>query len=311
MSAPRVNCSLVLSWEDVQRCRNGVRKVHHEPSDYVIRLLGERNSGTKFVLNELKRCLGRRVPVHRDYTRSKHWFQVRPEHVRPHDRGNYHPAEPYHRAILLTTHRDPTDWVAAMIEKPYHMLNHVKGFNETTGQAIPLEWEEFVKRPWDYPRTDLDRQAFADNRHHGTICSYDLMFSQVTPCLTDKSIMPYPSVSYHAHNPVYELRHDGSMEAYEHILQLRADKIKHYVHEVFDWEIGGYLAVRYEDLLRDGTGPMIRAVADLVGIDKSTLTCQPQGPQPDKLHRRYIPDGLREWVNQHVDNATEHLLGYR
>ena len=245
------------------------------------------------------------MPTFRDYTRSKHWFQIRPEYVRGNDRGNYHPVKPHNRVILVTTHRDPVDWVAAMIDKPYHMLNHVAGFDPKTGEPIPMDWQSFVRTPWSYPRSDQDLEAIRQNKAAGTICSYDLMFSQVTPCLTNKTIMPYPTVKYHGQNPVYELNHDGSMEPYKHILELRRDKIKHFVHEIFDWDIGGYLAVRYEDLLRDGTLGLVHAVADLVGVDKSRITCKPQQPRRGLLHHRDIPDGLRKWVDENLDYETE------
>lgn len=311
-SASRLNCGNVETWEDVKRCRNGRKHEYgYQPQDYYIRLVGERNSGTKFLLSNLQSCfksLG--IPANRDFTRSKHWFQKQPHFVRPSDRGNY-----YHndtsRAIIVTVHRDPVDWVAAMIQSPYHMLNHHDGF-DAEGNPVPLDWKRFIGRPWTLnEQTALDKEALEKHAISGSICSYDFYFSEVTPCLTDESIVP-KGIKYHVHNPVYELKHDGSGEPYQTILELRADKIRHYVDEIYSWKIGGYLAVRYEDLLTDGMGHVFAQLAEILGLPVDVLLkCNIPGPQRDRLHQRKVPQGLRHWVRQNSNIEAETLLGYR
>ena len=126
------NCSDIRNWDDVQRCLTGRFTAFHQtslngttndttppPPISEIHILGERNSGTKFVTAELQQCFprGPNLRVHRDFVREKHWFQ-------PINADDDH----RHRLIVVVV-RDPVEWMAAMRQSPYHSPAHVAGFD--------------------------------------------------------------------------------------------------------------------------------------------------------------------------------------
>lgn len=124
----------ISTWTDAQRCLNHPFYPKSTlPTDRrIVHLVGERSTGTKFVIDEMQQCFkGTGIKIQRDYRRPKHWFQ----------QSNL-PADEKNR-ILVATFRDPVEWVAAMIEKPYHSMHHMKGFDDNY-EPIPLPWEDFV-----------------------------------------------------------------------------------------------------------------------------------------------------------------------
>jgi hypothetical protein len=135
---------------------------------------------------------------------------------------------------------------------------------------------------------------------------------------------------------------DNDNDAYTNILDLRADKIFNFVLELpLYMKLGGFLIVRYEDLLRHGTLPLLQQIARMVGqqgngsnitilpgdeqqqqrqqqqqVQEAALLppqCRPTEPQPDRwLHRRAaaIPSQVRTWIEQNINVETERILGY-
>ena len=90
-------------------------------------------------------------------------------------------------------------------------------------------------------------------------------------------------------------------EPYANILQLRSDKIVNFLLEVpLLQDLGGYLAVRFEDLVQNGTRAFFEQVGKILGIDELPPECQPQRPLPEMVGRRKIPDGLRQWIEDHL-----------
>jgi hypothetical protein len=111
--------------------------------------------------------------------------------------------------------------------------------------------------------------------------------------------------------PVYELRRDKTGRPFRDILELRREKIAHFLLELpLLYRLGGYVAVRYEDLLLDGTHNLIQTVSEILGVDAIGNTCTPAPPQPERIGHRTIPDDFRKYVSDNVDRATERLLGY-
>ena len=144
-------------------------------------------------------------------------------------------------------------------------------------------------------------------------CRSGLNFHEVMPCRFDPKTIPDHLVR--AHNPVYELKRGSGKtdEVYKTILELRSDKIVNFLLEVpILQDLGGYLAVKFEDLLQNGTRALLEKVADMLGIEGGLPeTCHPQGPKPEVIGRRKIPPGLQQWVEDHLVLRTERLLGYR
>ena len=330
------NCDTITTWNDIQRCVNGRGNRIVESSgksndilskknmllknvDFLnnndnyldkmrINLIGERNSGTKWIVDEMQNCFPKDkygFKIERDlYGRNKHFFQLTGRNVLQ------------RRHVVIAVFRDPVEWVAAMIEKPYHMPYHMNGFDRQ-GKPIPIHWKEFVNKTWSMPnRSKADFKLLDEMKlrpHKYFPCRSGLNFHEVMPCRFDPKTIPDHLVR--AHNPVYELKRGSGKtdEVYKTILELRSDKIVNFLLEVpILQDLGGYLAVKFEDLLQNGTRTLLEKVADMLGIEGGLPeTCRPQGPKPEVIGRRKIPLGLRQWVEDHLVLRTERLLGYR
>jgi hypothetical protein len=295
----------IESWLDVQRCLNGptIKNTRPLSGNVTVHLIGERHSGTKFAIHQLQTCFPKNkygVIIRRDMSRSKHFFQPVP--MQTNETEN---------RILIALFREPTDWVAAMIRKPFHMPHHIQGLDKNF-TPIPLDWEEFVSRPWTLPdRTKRDLEIIAQNRTRQVSCQKNFSFQEVVPCLpvANASI---PQHIYRGLFPLYELRRDGSGQPYDNILQLRSDKIVNFLLEQSLLQrLRGYLAVRYEDMVLNGTRDMLEQVANMLGLPGLPSDCSPQTPSPERLIRKDTPSGLRQWVEDNINVNTERLLGYR
>ena len=112
--------------------------------------------------------------------------------------------------------------------------------------------------------------------------------------------------------PIYELQRDQSGRPFDDILKLRSDKILNFFLEVpLLMQLGGFVAVRYEDLVQQGTRPFLERVAKLVGMETLPSTCKPQPPRPERLGRRAVPPNVKHWIEERLVLETEQLLGYR
>lgn len=322
------SCGSIETWSDVQRCLSGSFYPEDHPPDadpFTIHVVGERHSGTKFLQQELQSCflqapsaqkyIGK---VHRDFVRVKHFFQ-------PIRGGNHR------RSITVVIVRDPVEWVAAMQQMPYHSPNHIKAlYNNSDDEdpVSPLTWKEFVSRPWGMNRTMRDAQVLQDLRSNSGEkypCQDSFKYEEVVPCQPDEPLQYYNGLTHKMENipedrkrgfrPLYELRRDGSGKPYDHILQLRSDKIVNMVLQVpMLTALGGYMVVRYEDMLRRGSSFVLEQVAEIVGMDKSLIAkeCPTAAkPQPERLGKRFVQKGFQAWIEENLDLDRERLLGYR
>jgi len=319
----KAGCGTIQTWNDVQRCLTGrFENGNNQTSTSIsqVHVLGERNSGTKFVTAELQQCFRRteHFKVHRDFIRGKHWFQ-------PIDELDNNSTDFRHSLIVVVV-RDPVEWMAAMLQSPYHSPSHVSGFDsENEDKVVPLPWQDFVRRPWTTARTESDARILKDPRHqqNTTICREGFLPHQVVPCQSEPmewmEQWKIPQRRWRGFEPIYEQRpRDGA--PYDHLLQLRSDKIVNWILQLpLLLQIGGLVLVRYEDLLQHGTEFLLMQVADVLDIqkgntfEKATLPagCNPTLPQPERFGRRQIPNDFRNWINQHVNVEMEKLVGYR
>lgn len=311
----RADCSGISTWDDVQRCLTGRFFAEDDTGNeepFEIHIVGERHSGTKWITKELQKCFSNAPEsapfvgkIHRDFIRSKHFFQPL------HSGGNFL------RSIVVVIVRDPVDWVSAMNEMPYHSPGHVASIN-SNNEVTPLPWADFVSRPWTMPRPKSDkellkRMATEPILRSERLCQSTFRFDEVVPCTLNSTIQEFPTGMLRSMYPVYELKRDGSGDAYRNILELRADKIaNHVLHLPLLFSLGGYVLVRYEDLLEKGTQFLMEQVSQVIGL-QGTLPqqCKPAEPQPDRLRQRIVPKGLKEWIDSNMDVHTERLLGYR
>lgn len=291
------DCQEIKDWEHLQDCltgrfRNGNKAVRH------VHIVGERHSGTKFLTSQLQKCFPRRTRfsfrVHRDFIRSKHFFQP----ILDQDLS---------QSIIVVIVRDPVDWVAAMREKPYHSPFHMKGFND---KAIPLDWHDFVTRPWTMPRLpgwenrtdDSDPKLCQDNFHR----------EEVVPCEYNESSGLIPDNFFRGFYPLYEMQRDGSGRPFSSIIDLRNEKIVNFVLELpMLTDVAGFMVVRYEDILLKGMDFVLKRLQKMLRLpDKAMNLCKNIPPQPDRLKARAVADDFRKYIVEHMDSHLESLLGY-
>jgi hypothetical protein len=309
---PARDCDEVTDWSSVQRCLTG--RFRPEAQIRHVHIVGERHSGTKFLTNHLQECFPRQrqqgtrstttpdygFKVHRDFLRSKHWFQP----ILGHDMS---------QSVVVVLVRDPYQWVTAMLEKPYHSPFHIRRFNGTRG-VVPLEWVDFVSRPWSMPLLPgwENRSTTTTRQQHQQHCQMYFSRQEVVPCEYNRSSGFVPTAFANGFEPVYELRRDGSGKAFRHVLELRTEKLVNFVLELgILLDLAGLMIVRYEDVLRNGTDFVIEDLREILQLPAHVKeSCTPLPPQPDRLRGRPISKDFRRWIHKHLDRPVEHLLGY-
>lgn len=256
--------------------------------------VGERHSGTKFLTRVLQNCFDS-LQVHRDFVRSKHFFQPLLSSAN------------LTESLVVVIVRDPVDWMAAMRENPYHSPEHIAGFDGSF-KAIPLPWLEFAQKPWTTTQiTEFDSQMIANNDTK-VQCRERFGFRQVQPCrsnMTSDNPWNIPERNWRGYEPIYEQNMRG-WEPYNNLLELRADKITNWIIQLpLLLQLGGFILVRYEDLLRNGTSFLLDMVSKVVELSP---TCPAVPPQ--ERSRRFVPGEFRDWVYRHIDCEREQLIGY-
>jgi len=249
-----------------------------------IALLGERNSGTRWMSKELERCFPD-LKVTSRLLRWKHWFQ--------HDDGQKH-----NPTLVVAQFRNVYDWVESMRHVPHHSPLHVR-----------LPWQAFVTTPWTMPRPVRDL-PYADST--GPVCYEKFQYNQIVSCIegsrndTDYRLPADGGGDFSGHKPIYELRNDGSGEPYASILGLRADKILNFL-DVKKWPwVTDVIHVQYEALLERGTEFLIKEVEEKTGIKSSCTPNPPQQRRKRPLDKKYV-----KWMTDHVHWDVEELIGYK
>jgi len=264
-----------------------------------IALLGERNTGTRWMTSELEKCftsedtpeLG--LEVKSQLIRWKHWFQ---EEVTPDDKER-------EDTLVINMFRNVYEWTEAMRKVPHHSPMHLR-----------KNWKDFVTTPWTMPRPKRDL-IHAESTE--PICYQKFHYSQLVSCVKGSKDDPEYTGNwkrdFSGWEPIYEMRHrpsaDGTQkrgDAYKSIVDMRADKIRNFVEDVekFTW-VTQVLNVQYEQLLMQGTESLISRIEELTGVKRM---CEPTGSQTRKK-RKLDPD-MVEWLNENVDWETEALVGY-
>lgn len=276
----------ISAFHDVSQEYDGGNYVSTIPIEE-LSIIGERNSGTRWMSSHLNDCFNGTILVRHYLARYKHWFQ----HDVPNGRER-------RKTLVVEMFRDPYYWVEAMRKVPHHAPLHYK-----------LGWEDFVTTPWTMPRAPLDLELRYNQSDPTTIsCQEYFHYNQINSCLTRPFPTGYfrkkPSMS--GHQPQYELRIDGSGRPYGSILDMRSDKIKNHL-SVAEWDwVQKLIHVRYEDLLNNGTYPLIRYIEQLTGVKSN---CDPYPPQDRPT--RPLEDSYIAWMTKFVDWETEALIGYK
>lgn len=268
----------------------------------MISLIGERNSGTRWISNHLKECFSSSVKVEHRLVRHKHWFQ---HDILPDIRIN-------NKTLVIALFRNPIDWVDAMRRRPHHAPMHFQ-----------KHWSEFVQIPWTLPkRPDLD-VTFIEHKKRKhmnstkAFCHENFLPHQLVSCIK----YPFPTKqdykkylknhnlgnvlpSFSGNLPRYELKENG--RPYASILEMRAAKIKNFL-SIKDWDWIMHVHVeQYERLLQEGTSHLLDYITSITGV---SANCTPIPPQI-RSHKQSLDPDYINWMNHNVDWNTEELIGY-
>lgn len=279
-------CIYNASWVWIEKIPSGTEQVVLFPNNSTvddpvtsIRLLGERNTGTNWITAVLAECFPDVDSAPR-LIRWKHWFQED-------DLRNDHP-----RTLVIAMFRNPYEWVAAMRDKPHHAPSHYR-----------KKWRDFVTTPWTFPRP-LSDLAFANMT--GPVCHENFLYRDIIACQRKPPELAKIR-GYSGKKPQYEMRHDGSGEPYNNILELRTAKIHNFLG-VKSWPwVSDVLVIQYEQLLTEGTAFLVGELEKATGL---TATCKPQPPQPERA-KRQMDQEFVDYLTEHIDWEAEKLIGYK
>ena len=217
--------------------------------------------------------------VTRQLTRYKHWFQYRNATKYKHD------------TLVIAQFRNPYDWLEAMRNVPHHSPNHMF-----------LHWSEFLTKPWTMPRIGLDLNISKDYR-----CQEDFHYDELNSCVYEP--LPHDAyghkLRYSEHQPFYELKQDGSGEPFANIMEMRAAKIRNFLDAKEYVGVADVWPVQYEYLLSRGTKGMLDKISEWSGVPYKCDPFPVQHRRKRKLSKRFA-----NYVNEHLDWASEGLIGY-
>lgn len=171
--------------------------------------------------------------------------------------------------------------------------------------ATLLDWQDFVDRPLylvDYQERDT-----------GILCQKGFSFGTISPCDRDHSYVPEKirhiprsflrNLPFEVDDVVYELDING--QPFQNIMQLRAAKINNFLNLAHDWNLGGFAAIRYEDIIGD-------KIAALVQKTESALHVESSCPKLESFYRKSynLSNEFRSWITDQTDWKVEALVGY-
>jgi hypothetical protein len=174
-----------------------------------------------------------------------------------------------------------------------------------------FEWQDFVDRPMhvvDY-----------DEKDAGILCQFGFSYGRVSPCGKDHTYVPEEirniprsflrKLPFEADEVVYELNTNG--EPFENPMQLRAAKISNFLNLKNEWNLGGFVAMRYEDTLGDNsTGAAF--LDNIVGQIAEAIKVESECPKLTIFQKEpyTISEGFVSWIINHADWRVEKHLGY-
>lgn len=252
--------------------------LHPKPIHW-ISILGERNSGTRWLYSHIGSCFNETIGVKRYLTRYKHWFQYKNATKYPHD------------TLVLAQFRNPYDWLEAMRNVPHHSPSHIN-----------LQWQDFLEKEWSIERMGLDLNMTKDD-----LCQEDFRYDQLVSC----SVEPMPKsyfkhkLRYSENQPFYELQQDGSGKPFKNIMEMRAAKIRNFLDVREYVGIADVWTIQYEYLLTKGTEHLLTKIEEWTGQKRQCEAIPPQNRRKRPLSRSFA-----RYVNKNLDWTAEGLIGY-
>lgn len=256
---------------------NGKHEMNHTGVIKQISLIGERNSGTKWMWGHLLDCFNHSIPVEKKFTRYKHWFMPRDYFRYPHD------------TLVIAEFRNPYDWLRAMREVPHHSPAHAN-----------LPWKKFLSKPWTMPRIGLDLEL------KGTeMCQHHFKYKDLISCIH----RPVPNATiderHSLDRPFYEMRNDGSGLPYDNIMELRSDKIRN-ILEIKDFPgVADLWMVQYEYMVSHGTQQILDRIEEWTGVKPKCDAYPPQFRRQRNMTKDFV-----QYVTDHLNWTVEELIGY-
>ena len=154
-------------------------------------------------------------------------------------------------------------------------------------------------------RVGLDLTVDEVNRDT-KLCQEDFLYRDIVSCYTRPYAKSHFQKSrYSEHQPFYEMKNDKSGEPYKNILELRTAKIQNFLSTREYKGVHDLWVIQYEQLLKEGTAPIISDIEESTG---ATANCSPSPPQNRK--RRKIDIELIDYLLKHIDWEVEKEVGY-
>ena len=246
------------------------------------------------------------------YKRFKYWFQED-------DLTNV----PENSSVVVAMFRNPHDWVEAMRTKPLHALDHLqwhppgvdgnKDVNAGTNDyeewsARPLEWKEFVTKPWIGRRGKKDREISRTNRGMNSAkCMDSYSFYDAVPCSVDDA----PIISEEMGEYKYEYKRDRSERGFSSIIDLRREKILNHLSVAEFRGTRAFLAFRVEDMNDNGMVALIKSLEEATGMKANcTAALDLALVQQNTIAPEELPEDYIEWMDRFVDWDVESRIGY-
>lgn len=191
--------------------------------------------------------------------------------------------------------RNPYEWLEAMRHVPHHAPAHIN-----------LNWENFLSREWSTDRVGLDLNV-TQRENAPSSCQEDFAYNQIVSCVTEplpKSFYKH-KLRFSENQPFYELKQDGSGEAFENITAMRAAKIRNFL-QVQDYEgVVDAWTIQYEYLVSRGTNDLLTKIEEWTGKARDCKAAPPQFRKKRPVSRKFA-----EFINDHVDWDAEGMIGY-
>lgn len=246
--------------------------------------------------SHISECFNHSVPVRKELSRYKHWFQYNNPNKYPHD------------TLVLAQFRNPYEWLKAMEHVPHHSPAHLRTQLGATmdHHSANNDWLVFLTKPWTTERTGADLLMKGDE-----LCQEDFFYKDIVSC----SVEPLPHSYYNhtlrfsEHQPFYEMRNDGSGKPYDNILQMRTDKIRNFLSVIDYPGVADVWSIQYEFLVSQGTQHLLDRIQEWTGIEPHCKPKEPQNRAP-KASRVISPE-FAAHVRMNLNWTVEDMIGYK
>lgn len=247
-------------------------------------VLGERHSGVSWMQSRLRECFPQ-ADVSSKLQRDGSFFQEEKAMSKKEK-----------DAIVVFLTLNVYDWLEQMRLSPEYAPNHTATHSEY-GHLVPLEWTEFVSRPWTIQRPERDLPL--QNNTKGRICQMGFRYNQIVSCVE----RPLAGTD----NPMYELQQeDGS--PFPSIMELRSAKLQNH-HSVQNWtSVKKFITLPYEQVGKS----FKELVLDIQQMTEWQLSCTGDVLPPSKDRSTDMTRPFVEYVTKHADwMGAERLVPYQ